>query len=192
MQEAKQEKAEEESLLARRPTDDYLEDWKRTLMVEPSFHETENKASVVVFRLAREWLALKTICFKEVAYRKNVHRIPHRNPKILLGVVNIEGVLRLCVALHELLNIEYSISKSSKGFRTERMISIAQNKEFWVFPVDEVQGIHVWDLELLQNVPINISKSTANYLSGVMLIDQRSIGLLNEELIFYSLKRAIQ
>ncbi len=72
------------------------------------------------------------------------------------------------------------------------MVAIIREEELWVFPVDEIDGIYNWNLQNIENVPANISKSKANYIRGMMKMDSKSIGLLDEELIFASLKRSLQ
>ncbi len=182
----------QDDLLDRHPSEDYLQGWTQALKKSAVVEEKKDMLSVVVFRLAHEWLAMKTRVFKSVILHRQIHCIPHRTEKFLMGVVNLDGELQLCVALHELLGIEYSMSRSRHASHDDRMIAIAQNKELWVFPVDEVEGIHLWDLSMLENAPVNIAKSASNYLKGIMLMKEKSIGLLDEELIFFSLKRGVQ
>lgn len=187
----RQKEEQQENLLDRHPSEEYLQAWTQALM-KPVSVEKCDSLSVVVFRLAHEWLAMKTSVFKSVIHRRQIHSIPHRREKFLLGVVNVDGELQLCVALNELLGIEYSMSRSHHASQDDRMIAIAQNKELWVFPVDEVEGIHLWNVAMLENAPVNVSKSASNYLKGIISIKNKSIGLLDEELIFYSLKRGVQ
>lgn len=181
-------------LFERSPTQEYIEEWTEALMQHPSPEKFKGALSVMVFRLGREWLALPTICFKEVAHRRPVHRIPHRSDKILLGIVNLNGELKLCVAAHQLLEIESFTLPGSNSFsyHYDRMIAIAKEGDLWVFPVDEIDGIYDWDLAVIEKVPVNLSKSTANFLKGIMKMGNKSVGLLDEELLFSSLKRSIQ
>ncbi len=93
-------------LLDRKPEDGYIKEWTEGLRQPYHSENAGETLSVLVFRLGKEWLALPTIFFKEVMHRRPVHRIPHRSSKILLGIVNLNGELKLYVALHELLQIE--------------------------------------------------------------------------------------
>src|SRR5271154_1080040 len=76
-------------LLERRPENSYINEWTNLLMKEKDVAPQLTEGSVVVFRLHKEWLALSTLFFTEVAEKKVIHRIPHRNSPILLGVVNL-------------------------------------------------------------------------------------------------------
>jgi chemotaxis-related protein WspD len=180
-----------EKLLQRPITKDYQEEWTDVLMKYQEMLEAEKVISVVIFRLSKEWLALPTIFFKEVIQHRPIHHIPHRTGKILLGVVNLEGVLRLCIDLQHLLQITPCfVPCSLRGFhQSDRMIAIQKEGELWVFLADEIEGIDVWDLSLIENVPINMTKSAANYLKGMMNKGNKRVGLLDEELLFYSLMR---
>ncbi|WP_068468140.1 chemotaxis protein CheW [Candidatus Protochlamydia phocaeensis] len=180
------------TLLERQPIESYIHEWTDLLRKKEDVKKQEDRISVVVFRLGQEWLALNTIYFKEVLPSRPIHRIPHRTGKILLGVANLGGELQPCMALHRLLEIDISITKPKRNsYQSDRMIALAKDNEVWIVPVDEVEGIHNWYLSSIGNVPVNIVKSSNNYLKGIMTIANKSIGLLDEELLFYSLKRSL-
>jgi chemotaxis-related protein WspD len=182
------------TLFRRPPEESYIQELTEALGKQVPTEEVSNKLSVLVFRLGHEWMAIPTIFFKEVAHRRPVHRIPHRSEKILLGVVNLNGRLELYIALHELLQIEISGSQplSRIPYQLDRMIAISKEGELWVFPVNEIDGIYHWNLSEMENVPITISKSTINYVKGIMNMEHKRVGLIDEELLFSSLKRSIQ
>lgn len=179
-------------LFERPPNEEYIKEWTATLSQPTPPEQALNLLSVLIFRLGQEWLALPTIFFKEVTHQRQVHHIPHRRSKILQGIVNLNGELELYVALHELLQIEMSMVSSSNRFpyQSNRMMAIIKEGKLWVFPVDEIEEIHSWNLLDLENVPVNLSKSKNNYLRGIMKVENKSIGLLDDELLFASLKRS--
>jgi chemotaxis-related protein WspD len=67
---------------------------------------TPARLSLLVFRLAHEWLALPTVAFQEVVERRFIHSLPHRRQGIVLGLVNVRGELIVCVSLARLLGLE--------------------------------------------------------------------------------------
>lgn len=180
-------------LLTRKPDDKYIEEWTDILAREKDEIQVSDEKSVIVFRLYNEWLALSTILFTEVAEKKVVHRIPHRSGSIILGLVNLRGLLRPAVSIHNLLQIEplLEADKQKASQVYYGMLAIEKDGEQWIFPVDEIYGIHQCNLSQLENVPVTVSKSTANYLKGVINFDDKRIGYLDDELLFYSLKRSI-
>lgn len=181
---------EAQNLLEKTPPEDYLKEWTHSLLISKEKAPAVNIVTVIVFRLFHEWLAISTSVLKEISYRRAVHRIPHRHKKIFLGTVNLEGELQLCIDLAKLLEIEKdTYSKTSTVYRGNRMIAILKDKELWTFPVDEINGIYTWDLSKIENVPVNVSKSSVNYLRGIFKHAGKTIGLLDEELLFYSLRK---
>lgn len=180
-------------LLARKPDEKYIEEWSDILAHEKKEGIIAEEISVIVFRLYKEWLALSTIYFTEVAEKKVVHSLPHRSGAIVLGLVNLRGLLRPAVSIHNLLQIESENNgqKKTKPQMYPGMLAIEKDNEQWIFPVDEIYGIHQCNIHELENVPVTISKSTANYLKGVINLDDKRIGYLDDELLFYSLKRSI-
>lgn len=177
-------------LLNRTPDPEYLQEWADGLRVEEVINKQAETVSVVVFRLGQEWLALQTACFKEIVEEKLIHRLPHQKNPILLGVVNLNGELQPCLSLSVFLGIKDSLGRSKKHlYHKNRMVAAMQEKNLWVFPVDEIDGIYLWDPKLIENVPVNISKSKMNYLKGIVNYDNRSVGILDEGLLFYSFSR---
>lgn len=178
------------NLLERKADSSYIKEWTELLAVETAPKELA-EASLVIFRIDGEWLAMSTYVCKQIADKRLVHTVPHRGSKYLLGVVNLQGQLALCVALHRLLEIDCPeleentvLDKSEKRF-----IAIQKEDETWVFPVSEIFGVVHFDLAKVENVPVTVTKSTANYLKGIVPWNHHHVGMLDEELLFYSLRR---
>ena len=169
-------------LLERPLEEEHIEEWTQLLAQPVEGPKETHEMVVVIFRLGSELLALSTNVFVEVAENRKIHRIPHRTNSILLGMVNIKGQLQLCAALHELLQIK--INAESEPTITHRMLFIQKNGENWIFPVNEVFGIHYCDSINLTNVPVTISKSSTNFLKGVINWNGKTVGYLDEDLIF--------
>lgn len=176
-------------LLDRDSTDEYRQEWTELLMQE-KVTETSETLSVLIFRLGVEWFALSTMVMREVYEQRPVHRLPHRSSDIFSGLVNIRGRLRLCASLHSLLDIEET-PEHADGGGYDRMVVIDKEGERWVFPVDEVVGIQHFDPVTVTNVPVTISKSSANYLQGMLVHDGQSVGYIDENLLFSSLARNV-
>jgi chemotaxis-related protein WspD len=177
-------------LLNRAPEKEYISEWTHLLQRERFQDEAalvEN--SVVIFRLGGEWLAINTKIFAEIAENKSIHKIPHRSNTVLLGVVNLRGQLRLCIALHTFMDIE--LVEETQKIRNPRMVAIQSGMDKWIFPVDDVFGIYRCDLEHLKNVPVTVAKSTASYLKGMIEWEGKNVGYVDEELLLYSLRRKL-
>lgn len=180
-------------LFSRAPDQKYLDEWTTSLKQgSMSDGEKVKTLSVVVFRLGQEWLALPTIFFKEVTSRRPVHIIPHRTNKILRGIINLNGELKLFVALDQLLEIDRTASLLPNiSYQKDRMIAIKRDDDLWVFAVDEIDGIYSWEFSHIEDVPSTIKKSTPAFIKGIFRMNDKSVGLLDEELLFLALKRSI-
>ena len=179
-------------LLDREADREYIGNWSEQLKQEKN-RKHENDISVVVFRIADEWLALSAKLFHEVVDMRVVHRVPHSRSAVLRGLINIRGELQLCVSMGQLLGIEKRArqAKSSQIGMGERMVVITNESDRYVFPVTEVQGIHRYAPSDLQAVPTTAEQSKSNYLSGVLEMNDRHVGRLDEALIFSSLRRIL-
>ncbi len=129
--------------------EEYLEDWARWL-ASSHLHGTRGEesqdatgalrtdgASVLIFRLATEWLAICTQTIVEVTLPRVVHQVPHRSNQVFTGLVNLQGQVQLCFSLHSLLGTSVSVSPT-------RLIVLRDQEqgETWAFPADEVLGVH--------------------------------------------------
>lgn len=176
-------------LLEREPESSYVIEWTQVLMREKQPDERVHvESSLFLFQLQNEIMALPTFSIMEVLEYRTIHRIPHRKGPLLLGTVNLRGQLKLCVSLEHLLEI----GTNSPPARTKHMLAIKQERQQWVFAVQEVFGVWHTNLNEMKNVPVTIAKSTANYLKGILTWNNQSVAVLEEDLIFYSLKRYTQ
>lgn len=180
------------SLLNRPPPEDYIDEWKPILALAKK-SETGDVISALVFRLGREWVALKSGFLEEILPRRIVHSIPHRTSAILLGLVNVRGELLLCISLAEILHLEVEEEKKQRagGAVFGRLVVAAHSGDRWAFPVDEVDQIHRFPASELQAVPATMAKDASSCSQGIFALDSRRIALLDEQLLFDGLKRSL-
>jgi chemotaxis-related protein WspD len=176
------------SLLDKEPDSDYLKEWT-AFIAEEREDFLESSDSVIVFRLETELFAFPASIFLEIEEAKDIHKIPHKTDGIFLGLANIKGELQLCFSLKEFLGIEKS--GASAESHKNRFLVILRDDCSWVFPADEVLGIYKYETKDVQNIPATVSKAGANYTKNVFKLEGKTIGLLDDELIVYALKRRI-
>lgn len=179
-----------DKLLRRTAPEDYIKEWEQYISADKEAELPSTLVPVVIFRIGDEYLALPTIAIGQITEMKPVHRIPHQRGRILKGLVNINGQLRLFVSLPNLLELG-DVFKGVDAHESHSLLMIEQEGEVWVFAVTEVCGLHHCDLARLNNVPVTVAKSTANYLKGVFSWTDRSVGMLDEGLLFFSLRRSL-
>jgi len=177
-----------QSLFRRKPPKGYVNEWIERIKIPLQEDDTEGK-SALVFRIGNEWLAITSAAIKEVTEVRPIHKIPHTNSKILLGVTNIHGDLNLMISMQALFDFD-SESKTEHLQKNAypRHIVFGYGHDLFVFKADEVYGMVHFHQEDIEDIPISISKSLANYSSGIFLFKDKRIGILNEKSIMSSIK----
>lgn len=177
-------------LLDREPPDGYRQDWTERFS-RAKKRITPGKMSVVIFRIADEWLALPTQAFQEMAERRTIHSMPHRQQGIVLGLINIRGELLLCVSLGRLLGIEKETPGANPGLACDRLAVTQWQGSLVTFPVQEICGIHRFHPEDLKETPATISKANSTFTRGILQWQGKLVGCLNEEALFSTLNRSL-
>ena len=147
--------------------------------------------SALLFRINSEWLALPTPAFHEVAERRPVHSLPHRQQGIVLGLVNVRGELLICVSLGRLLGLARSPPHETPRTTYDRLLVAHWDGHRCVFPADEVRGILRFQTSELQEPPATLAKSRLSYTQGILRWQDRAVGLLDADLLFSSLNRSL-
>jgi chemotaxis-related protein WspD len=184
------------SLLERDVPQGYLDEW--TNLLRSTVGVTNRVApigtiSVGIFRLEGEWLALSAKTIKEVTQNCLIRTLPHRSNNILLGLVNIRGEIQLCISLKAFLELDTPDTNDQhlSPVVYERMVVVERDENRWVFPVDEISGIHRIQPDKLGNVPSTVSKVSDTYTKGVIDWQDQSVSYLDDELLFYALSRKV-
>lgn len=184
------------TLLDENLPDDYLEQ-RADHFAQPQAEDLRRTNSVLVFRIADEWLALPTSVLVEVVDPRQIHALPRRNSAAVLGLVNVRGELLVCVSLAALLGItgpaqtEKRGGKPRRGLVYARLLVIDTDGGRLVFPVDEVHGTHRMHTRELQAVPVTVAKAAATYTMGMLPWNGRCVGCLDHQLVSYALNRSL-
>jgi chemotaxis-related protein WspD len=175
-------------LLDRDVPDHYLDASTRHFAeeVETTAHGAR---SVVIFRIENEWLALATTLLKEICDLRPIHSLPHQRNPAVLGIVNVRGELLVCIALNTLLTTGGTCARAGQDrLARTRMLVANRNGERLVFPVDEVHGIHRFNPSQLGDAPATIARATSTFTRAMLQWQDKSVGVLDENLLFQSLK----
>jgi chemotaxis-related protein WspD len=171
---------------------DYLERWSKHFAAEPKVNSQQLQAALI-FRLGVEWLALSPINLQEIADVRPIHSVSRGRSDNLLGLTNIRGELLVCVALDRVLGIEKSGLEKSNSKRAiyRRMIVAGREASRFVFPVEEVHGIHSFNLNELEGVPSTIATAKATYIKGILPWQSKSVGCLDDQMLFAMLNESL-
>lgn len=170
----------------------HLARWSRHVAAEKWMAELDTH-SVVVFRVAAEWLALPTAVFKEIASRRPIHPLPHRRNRVVLGLANIRGELMVCVSLQAVLGLDLTAETGGAQERSldERLLVMQYEGHRAVCPADEVYGIQRFHPRDLQEVPATVARATATYTRAILAWQGKAVGLLDEQLLFHTINRSL-
>jgi chemotaxis-related protein WspD len=163
----------------------YLERWT-THFASGQKVESQQMQAALIFRIGAEWLALSPTNLQEIAEARPIHSVPRGRSDTLLGLANIRGELLVCVALDRVLGLEKKGPEKARstGARYRRMVVAGREDSRFVFPVEEVHGVHWFDSKELKGVPSTVAKAQATYIKGLLLWQNNSVGCLNDQLLF--------
>ena len=160
----------------------------------PAHADKGEMQSVVIFRVASEWLALPTSVVVEVANLLPVHSLPHRSNGVVLGLASVRGELLVCVSLGHVVGAEpldAAWSKELSKTTYRRLLVIRRDGVRVGCPVDDVFGLHRFHAAELRNVPVTVAKATVTYSTALLPWRGHSVGALDDQLLFYTLKRSL-
>jgi chemotaxis-related protein WspD len=170
---------------------DYSDVWTRHF-ARPSLLTQTEPHSVILFRLGDEWLALPTVLCSEVADTRVIHSLPHRRNSAVLGIANVRGELLVCVSLAAILGLQAnSHSEQDRDAKLQRLLVFRRGASAAVFPVDEVHSVHRYSLPQLTAVPATVSKAQATYTKAILSWHERTVGILDEQLLLYSVDHSL-
>lgn len=181
-------------LLDRSPPADYLAEWSRHV-AQGGIADGEGRVdgSALIFRIGAEWLALPTVTIQEVAELRPVHALPRRNNGVVLGLANIRGEILVCVALAGLLGLDTGSEDGRAGAWAahSRLVVAGRPGKRVVLPVDEVHGVLRFDTEGLAPVPAVLAGSGKPFTRGLLAWQQRTVGYLDDRLLFDAIDRSL-
>ncbi len=171
-------------LFDRPVSEDLINEWTE-IVSKPKEIKNPNTVSVVIFRIANEWLAIETQCFQEVTDKKFIHKIPYRSNMNFKGLCNVNGELLLCVSLSKILGV------SPVSQNTVKMVVLKNESNRYIFEVDEFDCVSSITNDALQKPPMTISKSIDAHISAIFDFKQYRVGLLDNTKLFRALKEVL-
>lgn len=155
----------------------------------PAAPRAEQVLSVMTFRLGAESFGLPVRSCREVIEARAIHSLPRRRHEAVLGLANVRGALLICVSLHILLHSSQSSGSSDSTDKNSRprLLVMESGTGPLAVPVDEVWGVVRYELRDLRPVPAVLAKSQQVHTQRVLVAGQRTIGLLDVDLLWRTL-----
>ncbi len=145
----------------------YLSQWRKEISEKEVFDNLKEN-SVLIFRVGHEWFALPSAVLGEIANERTIHRIPRNMNRFISGIVNINGEIKVCYSLSELLGLSRVSGENKKEdkHKPRRMVVIDLDEKDYVFLVDEVKGLYLYGDSDLLPVPSTLDANNALLLLG--------------------------
>ena len=152
--------------------------------VQPDAENTGR--SMLLFRLGEEWLALATACLAEIAPLQAVHSLPHQRSRLLHGVANVRGALVPCLSLADLLGVQAGATEPRSARAMPRMLILAAEGGPVVMAVEEIDGIHRLDPQLLGS-----GRDATRFTAAVLQWRGRSVRVLDDQHLMSAVQRSL-
>lgn len=159
--------------------ENYISQWTREY-AEHQLRKRSKTESVIIFRIANEWLGFPTKYFDEIVESKKIQRVPHYSGKVLLGIINVRGQIRLCFSLRKILGVTKEIdSNQVAGNAIQRNIVVQFEEDSYVFPVDEIQGVYRYEKQEMQAIPTAVNAGISESVDGILRLADKHVSCLN-------------
>jgi chemotaxis-related protein WspD len=112
----------------------------------------------------------------------------------VLGVVNVQGELLVCLSLAHLLGFETgggAVRDDRARQDLPRLLVVSRAEEHAVFPVDQVDGVHRIATASFCPPPATLSQAAAAHTRAVAPWRGMSVGLLDADALFDTLNRSL-
>ncbi|MCF6336383.1 MAG: chemotaxis protein CheW [Gammaproteobacteria bacterium] len=158
----------------------YLSQWRKEISAKKNVDNPRNN-SVLVFRVGHEWFALPSVILGEIANERIIHRIPRNMNRFISGIVNINGEIKVCYSLSELLGLSSVNGENKKedNYNPRRLIVINLDEKDYVFLVDEVKGLYLYGDSDLLSVPSTLDATNALLLLGSINQSNHQVAIFN-------------
>lgn len=172
----------------RPPPAGYRESWQ-AILEQPLETATAADLSLLVFRVADDWLALPTAALVEVSPPRPIRPLPHRAGLPLLGIVNIRGRIHPVFGLQALLELP-----PAPGGRpaAARLLLIARPGTpaagGWALVVDEVAGIQRVGRDALKPPPATVRAAGRRATDALLDWQGRGVGVLDPDRLLQELE----
>jgi chemotaxis-related protein WspD len=164
----------------------YLESWTAIVAEEKKTAETTTNPHLI-FRVGQVWLAFSATTMREITEPRVIRRVPHRPGEMLLGLVNVRGELYPCVSLHLLFGEDVP----AKPPRSARFFVASTTSGEWVFPVDQIEGMHDVSEGQIEPLPATLLNVGAVYVRGLFRVAEHTVAIVDNNVLFPALERRL-
>lgn len=156
-------------------SEDVLNRRAQSLALETADDEVSDQLSLLLFRIAEEWYAVRVSDVREIFQEYLVTRIPCV-PAYILGVVNVRGEILSVTDSAAIMGI--GTVQTVDGVEPPAIV-IANDEIATALVVDEIGDITEVANEAIEPPISIIDRSQAEFVSGSVYIDGSMVGLIS-------------
>lgn len=138
--------------------------------------EDKEKLEFLCFLLGDEEYAISISLAKEVIKYQTITEVPNTTD-IILGIVAIRGDMTPVFDIKKILGIQETIC-DVKG---KKLILLKVNNESVCILVDRIMAIRKISPDQIEPTPMNLTITKHEFISGVVLLDDKMVRILNIE-----------
>lgn len=170
----------------------YLAEWSEFLS-ERHADRIKDLNSILVIRLGSEWLGIPVTLINEITLMRTIVPLPHNSKAIVRGLVNIRGVLTICLSMGALLGVRKPDDDWEENEHSiQRLIIINVPSGDVVIPVSEVFGIIRYENKVLMPPPTTTRNSEHNYIRGMIGHNNNDVGVLDANKILSTISDTLK
>lgn len=144
--------------------------------------------SALIFRMGQNWLAVPSTLLLEVSVPVPVHGLPYPRNRSLRGLCNVRGTLVPCLALEVVLGLATEATPQDRP----RMLILDAPGGALVTEVQAVEGIYTLANAMLQKTSHASGLAASQLASAVTQWQQRSVTVLDADLLSQALLRSLR
>jgi chemotaxis-related protein WspD len=176
------------ALLDKPVATEYSRLWAEHYAQAPQPMESES-SSVIIFRVGLERFALPTRLCIEVASPRPIHSLPHRRGGAVLGLTNVHGELVACMSLAIMLNL--TTTSGPQAVTGGQLLVTGWPDGPVAFSVDEVTDVRRFPAREFKRPPATVAHAQAKYTKAILSSGEHTVGVLDEDLLEYTIKRSL-
>lgn len=150
-------------------------------VAQPRSRPVHDVASLLLFRVGTERLAVPATDVARVTRVNVVRRIPHRSNRVIRGLCNIEGELLICgniSALLDLTDTPQVSGSSGQSADLARMIVLGAEPSLWAIEVDEVQGVQYFETRSYKQPPVTVQQAMYRFTASLIPLGDHRVATL--------------
>jgi chemotaxis-related protein WspD len=140
-------------------------------VAQPRTQPVLDVASLLLFRVGTERLAVPATDVARVTRVAVVRRIPHRSNHIIRGLCSVDGELLLCgclIALLELADANRAASPDAGQADLRRMVVLGPESNRWAIEVDQVLGVQYFETASYRQPPVTVQQAMHRFTASLL------------------------